>query len=449
MQFFFVTTSARQQAFLALRSIYYQDAFADIALDRVLRSSQMERLDRSFTTELVYGCTRRRRTLDALIDQLGRKSATQQPPDLRVILHLGLYQLRYLSQVPPSAAVTTTVDLAKQNRLGALSGFVNGLLRQYLRRSTEADPLQLPDVPSDRLAIQYSYPDWLTRLWIEQFGLEVAETLCDWFNQPPSIDLRVNSLAISIDQLEAEFNAARVRTARLPHLPQALRLQARTGAIEALPGFAQGWWTVQDASAQLVSYLVNPQPGEVVIDACAAPGGKTTHLAELMQDQGKIWAIDRAASRLKKVEQNADRLNLHAIETLAADSRDLPQFQAVADRVLLDAPCSGLGTLHRHADARWRQTPDSIAQLVQLQTQLLDQAASWVKPSGILVYATCTLNQQENEAIVQQFLAAHADWQIQKPASDWAEFVAPEGWLKIRPDQQQMDGFFMVKLQRD
>ncbi|MBD2089595.1 16S rRNA (cytosine(967)-C(5))-methyltransferase [Microcoleus sp. FACHB-1515] len=442
-----MTPSARQQAFLALRSITYQDAFADIALDRVLRSAQMERLDRSLTTELVYGCTRRRRTLDALIDQFATKSAAQQPPDLRIILHLGLYQLRYLTQIPPSAAVTTTVDLAKQNRLGALSGFVNGVLRQYLRQAAEADPLRLPNEPIDRLAIQYSYPDWLTQLWINQFGLEVAETLCDWFNQPPSIDLRVNPLATSIDRLEAEFAAAKVRTVRLPYLPQALRLQARTGAIDALPGFAQGWWTVQDASAQLVGHLLNPQPGEVVIDACAAPGGKTTHLAELMQDQGKIWAIDRAASRLKKVQQNADRLKLRSIETLTADSRDLPQFHKTADRVLLDAPCSGLGTLHRHADARWRQTPDSIAQLVQLQTELLAQAATWVKPGGVLVYATCTLNQQENEAIVQQFLADHPDWQIQPPDSEWAEFATSEGWLKIRPDQQQMDGFFMTKLQ--
>lgn len=406
----------------------------------------MERLDRSFTTELVYGCTRRRGTLDALIDQLATKSALQQPPDLRIILHLGLYQLRYLSQVPPSAAVTTTVDLAKQNRLGALAGFVNGVLRQYVRRSAERDPLQLPDSSIERLAVQYSYPDWLMQMWLDQFGLEATEALCDWFNQPPSIDLRVNPLAISIEQLEAEFEAARIRTVRLPHLPQALRLQARTGAIDALPGFAQGWWTVQDASAQLVGHLIDPQPGDVVIDACAAPGGKTTHLAELMQDQGKIWAIDRAASRLRKVEQNADRLHLHSIETLAADSRHLPQFHGTANRVLLDAPCSGLGTLHRHADARWRQTPDSIAQLVQLQAELIAQAATWVKRGGILVYATCTLNQQENEAIVQQFLSDRPDWQIQPPL-EWSEFAAPQGWLNIRPDQQQMDGFFMARLQ--
>jgi 16S rRNA (cytosine967-C5)-methyltransferase len=185
-----------------------------------------------------------------------------------------------------------------------------------------------------------------------------------------------------------------------------------------------------------------------VIDACAAPGGKTTHLAELMQDRGKIWACDRAASRLKKVQQNASRLHLQAIETLAADSRDLPQFMGQADRVLLDAPCSGLGTLHRHADARWRQTPETVNELIHLQAELLRQAATWVKPDGVLVYATCTLHPQENEAVVRAFLESHTEWQLQTPDQSLAEFTSPEGWLKVLPHQQQMDGFFMARLRR-
>jgi len=442
-----VTQSARQLAFFALRSIS-QGAFADVALDRILRSSQLDRLDRSLMTELVYGCTRRRRTLDALIDQLATKSAQQQQPDLRLILHLGLYQLRYLSHIPAAAAVTTTVDLVKQNRLGALAGFVNGLLRQYLRQAADSDPLRLPDEPIARLGIQHSYPDWLVKLWLEQFGLTEAEKLCAWFNQPPAIDLRINPLRTSIEQVEAAFAATEIRLSRIPHLPQALRLQDRTGAIDSLPGFTEGWWTVQDASAQLVGHLLDPQPGEVVIDACAAPGGKTTHLAELMQDRGKIWACDRAASRLKKVQQNASRLHLQAIETLAADSRDLPQFMGQADRVLLDAPCSGLGTLHRHADARWRQTPETVNELIHLQAELLRQAATWVKPDGVLVYATCTLHPQENEAIVRAFLESHTEWRLQTPDQSLAEFTSPEGWLKVLPHQQQMDGFFMARLRR-
>ncbi|MCU0569285.1 MAG: 16S rRNA (cytosine(967)-C(5))-methyltransferase [Oculatellaceae cyanobacterium Prado106] len=506
--------SARQLAFLALRAIQ-RGAFADVALDRILQPGTLSESDRRLCTELVYGTVRRQRTLDALIDQLATKSAQQQPPDLRLILHLGFYQLRYLNHIPPSAAVDTTVELAKQNGLKGLAGVVNGLLRRYVRSSgksedrvenaiapqaspassrdaTEnaakdpaanaaedaskdatdaandaaedaakdaaedpqviqaADPLQLPQSDIERLGILHSYPDWIVAVWLEQFGLEVTEQLCQWFNRSPHIDLRVNPLRTSIEEVEAAMQSAGVTVQRVPPLPQALRLMQSAGNIQHLPGFAEGWWTVQDCSAQLVSYLVEPLPGETVIDACAAPGGKTTHLAELMQDQGLILACDRQASRLKKLQENATRLQLHSIQIQAEDSRDRPQFQAMGDRVLLDAPCSGLGTLHRHADARWRQTPTSVQELATLQTELLHETATWVKPGGTLVYATCTLHPQENEQIIETFLTTHPHWQINPPTPPHpaAPFVTPQGWLKVIPSQQNMDGFFMVRLRR-
>ncbi|MCY7284841.1 MAG: methyltransferase domain-containing protein, partial [Cyanobacteria bacterium CAN_BIN43] len=229
-----------------------------------------------------------------------------------------------------------------------------------------------------------------------------------------------------------------------------LRLPQGTGNIQKLPGFAEGWWSVQDCSAQLVGHLLDPQPGETVIDACAAPGGKTTHIAELMQDQGVIWGCDRQASRLKKLQENADRLQLHAIQIHAEDSRSQPQFVGKGDRVLLDAPCSGLGTLHRHADARWRQTPESVQGLAQLQTELLNQAATWVKPQGTLVYATCTLHTAENEAVIERFLKDSPQWHIvpPEPGHPSEHFITERGWLKVLPHQQNMDGFFMVRLRR-
>ncbi|MBD1931063.1 methyltransferase domain-containing protein [Trichocoleus sp. FACHB-69] len=220
--------------------------------------------------------------------------------------------------------------------------------------------------------------------------------------------------------------------------------------IEKLPGFSEGWWTVQDSSAQLVSYLLDPQPGEVVIDACAAPGGKTTHIAELMADNGAVWACDKTASRLRKLKENAQRLGLQSIQIQVGDSRSLTQFINTGDRVLLDAPCSGLGTLHRHADARWRQTPDTVRELSQLQGELLDQVASWVKPGGILVYATCTLHPLENEGVIYAFLERHQEWRISPPSpnSPFSAFSTPAGWIKVWPHRHQMDGFFMVRLQQ-
>ena len=457
-----VITDARQLAFIALRSVY-QGAFADVVLERLFNQTELNSQERRLATELVYGGVRRRRTLDALIDQLGKKRAHQQPPDLRVILHLGLYQLRYLDQIPASAAVDTSVDLAKKNGFSPLAGVVNGLLRHYIRLtegsepdtsgplndlSASIDPLTLPVDPVASLGVRHSYPDWIVRIWQDALGAEETEQLCQWFNQPPKIDLRVNALQASLAEVEAAFQAAGIAVSRLPNLPQALRLDQSVGAIPALPGYEQGWWSVQDSSAQWVGYLMDPQPGEVIIDACAAPGGKTTHLAELMGDHGTIWACDRTPSRLKKVTQNIRRLQLNCIQTCVGDSREISQFEQQADRVLVDAPCSGLGTLHRHADARWRQTPETVQDLSKLQTELLRHTATWVKPGGCLVYATCTLHPAENEAVIQEFLTHYPTWRIDPPSEDspMAKFSHPEGWLKVWPHRHQMDGFFMVRL---
>ncbi len=456
----------RQLAFLALRDIHKQGAFTDIALDRVLRSAELNSADRGLVTELVYGSVRRQRTLDAIIDQLGKKKAHQQPPDLRTILHIGLYQLRYQERIPASAAVNTTVELAKANGFKGLAGVVNGLLRQYERLAATPpdpansnpkskiqnpksnDPLQLPTDPVQRLGVLHSFPDWIIQMWLEQLGTEETEQLCQWFNQPATIDLRVNPLRVSIEDVEAAMQSTGVDVRRVPHLPQALRVVGGTGNIQQLPGFSEGWWTVQDSSAQLVSHLLDPQPGDVVIDACAAPGGKTTHLAELMRDEGKICACDRAASRLKKLQENAQRLQLQSIQIFTGDSRNFPQFTNSADKVLLDAPCSGLGTLHRRPDIRWRVTPATVQELSLLQGELLQQAATWVKPGGILVYATCTLHPQENEGVIQSFLDRHSRWQIEPPPPDspLAAFSTPQGWIKVWPHRYQMDGFFMARL---
>jgi 16S rRNA (cytosine967-C5)-methyltransferase len=437
-------TTARELAFQALKQIQ-GGAFADVALDRALKTSNISSLDRRLATELTYGIIRRQRTLDALIDQLATKPANQQPPELRLILHIGLYQLRYLDHIPSSAAVNTTVDLAKNNGLTGLAGFVNGLLRQYLRHPEL--PIT-PEMPLEkRLGLEHSLPDWIVQVYLDQFGETATGALCEWFNQAPTIDLRVNTRRSTLAAVEAAFTAAGILTQRLPHLPQGLRLISAAGAIQSLPGFATGDWIVQDGSAQLVSYWLDPQPGETVIDACAAPGGKTLHIAELMQGEGTVWAVDRAASRLKKLQQNVDRLGLPNIQLKTADSQNIPEFVGRADRVLVDAPCSGLGTLHRHADARWRQTPASVVELTQLQQAILTQAATWVKPGGVLVYATCTLHPDENERTIAQFLDQHPTWQIDRPPfAATLPWTDDRGWAKVSPQVAQMDGFFMARL---
>lgn len=420
-------------------------AYTDVALHRHLAQGSPSGLDRSLVTELVYGTVRRQRTLDELISQLGRRSADQQPPLLRLILRLGLYQLRYLTTVPVAAAVHSTVELAKASGLGGLGGVVNAILRRYYRLSQQGDPLRLPDAPSRALAIGYSYPDWIVDLWIDQLGDGEAEELCGWFNRTPTLDLRVNRQRATVEQVQEAFHQAGLGSEPIPDLPWALRLVDSPGAITALPGYQAGWWSIQDASAQMVSEFLDPQPGEMVLDVCAAPGGKATHLAELMADQGQVWACDRTPSRLSKIKLNCDRLGLTSLRTQLADSTDLSQFHQRADRVLVDVPCSGLGTLHRHADARWRQNPENLTNLVPLQQALLTEAARCVKPGGVLVYSTCTLQPAENQAVVKAFLAQHPNWRIQPPS------LAPlgtelEGWIQVWPHRHHRDGFFMVKL---
>ncbi|MEH2261766.1 16S rRNA (cytosine(967)-C(5))-methyltransferase [Nostoc sp.] len=473
-------TNPRQLAFIALRDVH-KGAYADVALDRVLQKVNLPDNDRRLVTELIYGSVRRQRTLDTLIDQFAKKKSHQQPQDLRTILHLGFYQLRYQERIPASAAVNTTVQLAKENGFSGLTGFVNGLLRQYLRKTGEVgevgeageergrgahekdsllfpqspaphfDPLQLPENPVERLGILHSFPDWIIQVWLEQLDFEETEQLCEWMNQSPTIDLRINPLRTSIEEVEAALQSVGILVKRIPHLPQALRFIGNTGSIQKLPGFKEGWWTIQDSSAQLVSHLLDPQPDEVIIDVCAAPGGKTTHIAELMADKGKIWACDRTSSRLRKLQENSQRLNLQSIQMYTGDSRQFNQFQNTADRVLLDAPCSGLGTMHRHADARWRQTPESVRELSVLQKELLTHTSTFVKPGGVLVYATCTLHPAENEEVISAFLAESPDWQIESPGGfELPEFVrsTPQGWFKVWPHQQDMDGFFIVRLRK-
>jgi 16S rRNA (cytosine967-C5)-methyltransferase len=452
--------SARHVAFLTLQAIE-SGAFADVALDRALKDYALSDLDRRLATELIYGCVRRQRTLDRLLDQFGDRPANQQAPALRHILHIGFYQLRYLNHIPAAAAVDTTVELVKQQRLGGLSNVANGILRQYLRKAVDGDPLTMPDArAADRSAsgqsaqaigITHSFPDWIVDRWQQQLPAEEVPRLADWFNQSPTIDLRINPLRTSLAAV-AEALAGRgldpqpidlppdlVAGLALPfsRLPQGIRLRGSVGPIQKLPGFHEGHWMVQDASAQVVSHCLDPQPDERIIDACAAPGGKTLHIGELIGDRGEIWACDQTASRLRKLKQNADRLAMYCIKPHQGDSRGFTDWQGQADRVLVDAPCSGLGTLHRHADSRWRQTPENIDALAQLQFELLDRAATWVKPGGRLVYATCTLHPQENQGVIDRFLSQSAQTEAWQPRS-----------LEIWPHRAHMDGFFIAILDR-
>ena len=407
-------------------------AYADLALERELKRSKLSPRDRGLATELAYGAIRQRRRLDGWLDRLGKVPAAKQPPRLRWLLHVGLQQILLMDRVPASAAVSTAVELAKRERLQRLAPVVNGVLRAAVRAVEAGESLPVPSDPQKRLALEHSLPDWLVaELW-GQIGPERTEALAAASNRIPPLDLRCNRLRSSREALLENLPAV-----ALAELPDGLTLTSRPGPLPQLAGFSEGQWCVQDRSAQRIAPLLDPQPGQRVLDACAAPGGKTTHIAELMGDQGEVVAVDVAPRRLQQVSANAERLGLRCIRTEAADATDLTDWEAESfDRVLLDVPCSGLGTLARHADARWNLKPDGIEELVGLQHQLLEQGARLLKPDGRLVYATCTVHPAENTGVVEAFVEENPDWQFSEPP------------MQLWPDSQGGDGFFAAVLSR-
>ena len=422
-------------------------AFADNALERELAKTNLAPLDRGLATELAYGAIRQRLLLDAWIDAHGRLKANRQPPRLRWLLHVGLYQLLFSSRVPASAAVNTSVQLAKEAGFTRLAPVVNGLLRAVARAhphndaATPINPWQglaIPEAAADSLALRHSLPAWLATKLLQWCRPEAAEAFGRSSNTPPALDLRVNRRRSSREEVLAAFGAAGLTARALDDQEWGLCLAAASGDLRGLPGFKEGHWCVQDRTAQTIAPLLAPQPGQRLLDACAAPGGKSTHLAELMGDQGEIWAVDRSEARLKKVVANAERLGIASIQVLAADAADLlelrPQWRGSFDRILVDAPCSGLGTLARHADARWRIQPDSIAELANQQQRLLEGLAPLLRPTGRLVYATCTVHPQENSEVVQAFLAGHPSWQLIQQHQWW-------------PAPQAGDGFYAAVLE--
>ena len=417
-------------------------AFADAALERLLARQLLMGPDRALATELAYGAIRQRRLLDAWIDALGRVSADRQPPRLRWLLHVGLYQLLFCQRIPVAAAVNTTVELARAGGLARLAPVVNGLLRSLLRRRGESPDvpwsgLTLPADPAAAFALRHSLPDWLASDLLSWLPTERAEAFGQACNTPPSLDLRCRRGRLEREALLAAFAAAGVAAEPLAEGPDALTLRDRPGDLRSLPGYVEGWWCVQDRNAQRIVPHLDPRPGMRVLDVCAAPGGKTTQIAEAMAGQGELWAVDRSEARLQRVALNAERLGLAGIGLLAADGSELlaqrPEWRGVFDRILVDAPCSGLGTLARHADARWRLEPEAIDALVALQRELLEAVLPLLAPEGRLVYATCTVHPRENQEQIAALLAAHGTLTLLEEEQWWP---APDGG----------DGFYVAVL---
>jgi len=379
--------------------------YVEKLLERELARHPLSPLDRALCQELVYGMVRWQSALDWLVAR--KTGGRAQSASLRALLHLGLYQLFWLQRIPDHAAVHETVELAKRLGFGPRAGFLNAVLRGYIRQRGPTEKL-LEDLKQNDPAAGYSHAKWLVERWQARWGISRTAQLLDWNNQPPPIYARLNELKTGAARLAARWEQEglefeeRVWDWTGPRLVFELR---RHPPLATLGSFQDGWFYVQDPSTLLAVRQLDPQPGETILDLCAAPGGKTTHIAQRMGNRGRIAARDNQPERLKLLEENCRRLGATCVELAAAPG--------LFDRILIDAPCSNTGVLRRRIDARWRLQPEEIKRLSKAQLALLSQAATELKPGGTLVYSTCSLESEENEEVVRRFLEEQPAFELE------------------------------------
>lgn len=444
------TANPRQAACSVLLRIKKTGSHADRLMDSELDADRLSGPDRGLFTELVLGVLRRQGTLDHILSQLLDQPISKLEPQVLTLLRLGLYQLVYLDRIPESAAVNESVNLAKQT-IPRAAGLVNAVLRNYLRRKDTITFPELAANPVAAIATRHSHPEWLVRQWLDQLGPADAEQLAQASSRQPPLTLRVNSLRTTRDELLGRFSENNISASPCQHSPLGIQVAGRH-PVTGLPGFREGLFVVQDEASQMVSFLLAPLPGERVLDACAAPGGKATHLAQLMDNQGELLAMDIAGSKLPLIQETAQRLGIGIINTRVADLLQAGAFPANAfDRVLLDAPCTGLGVIRRNPEAKWRITPADVTRLAIGQKAMLKNAAKLLRPSGTLVYSTCSTTLEENELVVQDFLSHHPDFVLEKLDElfpEYQDLFTPEGMFRAWPHHHGMDGFFAARMRK-
>ncbi|HWN97526.1 MAG TPA: 16S rRNA (cytosine(967)-C(5))-methyltransferase RsmB [Methylomirabilota bacterium] len=422
---------------IALRLLLRRTAGKDYVenlLDAELAGSRLSGADRGLLQELAYGVVRWQATLDWLI---GRKtSGRTQKPGLQILLQLALYQMFWLSRIPDHAAVNETVEMAKRQGFGQQAGFVNAVLRGYLRERAQTEQL-LQDLKCNDLALGYSHPKWLCERWEKTYGRENLVRLLEWNNTPPAIYARVNTLRADANKLREQWAQEKVE-AKLVSTEwggHALTYELQSfPSLATLKSFNDGWFYVQDPSTLLAVAELNPQPGETVLDYCSAPGGKTTFIAERTGNSGRLVAHDTSPDRIELVEENCARLGVTCVQTALPSTLD-SQLPTQVDRILVDAPCSNTGVMRRRVDLRWRIRAPEIARLCATQLELLRAAARWLKPGGTLVYSTCSLEPEENSGVVRELLKENPALHFQRERT-------------LTPWEHSVDGAYVARFVR-
>jgi 16S rRNA (cytosine967-C5)-methyltransferase len=447
-------TPAREAALTALLELEARHLPAPVAIESGAGALALSADDRALLHELVNGVLRYRLYLDWALQQVAHETPYSTQPVMKQLLRLGAYQVLFLDRVPDYAAIDQSVELAKA-RLGPTSApLANALLRELAKRQADLVVPDLLEQPVEHIAIRYSHPRWLVKRWVKRYGAQRTIALCRANNEPAPLVVRVNRLKLGVADFQHLLQAKGMVSTPGAYAPAALRIE-QAGPVTALPGYGSGWFYVQDEASQLVPLLLAPRPDEAVLDACAAPGGKATQIAEMMNNRGEVIALDRSPERLLLVEENGQRLGVTIIRTVAADAtQPLGQLGGERfNRILVDAPCSGLGVLRRHPEGKWSKDEGSILKSAQTARTILANVSRLLKPKGVLVYSTCSTEPEENQGVIEPFLARHRNFRVEGAAAA----LLPEGARMLINDQGffstvlkggNMDGFFAARLVR-
>jgi len=442
---------ARKLALLALVEVEKKDAYVNLSLRELMRQKRLPAKERAMITALAMGVVKMRLYLDHIIQHFCDYPLDELPVFARNILRMAAYELIFFKHPAPIVG-NEYVKLAKRFEHKGIAALVNAVVRS-MGEGWQSVPIpSLDGDPVSHISIMTSHPRWMVERWVKFWGVDETLALCRANNEPPPLCIRVNLKYTERDLVARalEFRCRKIEPS--PWVPECLRLDT-THDVTKLPGFIGGLFTVQDEGAMIVPYLLEPKPGEIIIDACAAPGGKTTHIAELTKDEAEVIAVDSHPSRLKLVEENAVRLKLFNIKTLLGDWTELAQqFINRADKVLLDVPCSGTGTLRRKVDARWKKSEEQVRQLAELQSRLLEASAPVVRKGGVIVYATCSLEPEEDEEVVKAFLDRHPEFVLDDPRpflpNEIPNAITQEGFLRLFPHKHNTDGVFAARLRK-
>lgn len=440
--------NARETALKILNAVYLEDAYANVALAKEFRRVQPAEQDRRFITELVYGTVKAGETLDWMIRQYSSRPVSKIAPVLQNVLRMGMFQLFYMTRVPASAACNEAVELAKKYGHAGSVKFVNAILRTAVREPDRAVFPEGKGQATKHLALSGQHPEWLIKRWIKEFGYEGAVKLCAFNNNQAILSLRTNTLKIDRETLLQRLRESQVSAEISRWTPEGI-LCEQHGALDSLSVLQEGFCQVQDESSMLVAHVLAPEPGEFIIDCCSAPGGKTTHIAALMNNQGHLLAGDIYEHKLEKIRENARRLGISIIEAKLMDALEIGTlYPQKADRVLVDAPCSGLGVLRRKPDARWRNKQEALQALPALQGAILKSASAAVKPGGVLVYSTCTITREENQAVVEKFLQENPAFVLDNTGAFLPGEKRTEQMVQLLPQIDGTDGFFIARMKR-